>query len=74
MGHLLFQAMPSDIIRDQICNMSEVLTKANLKINPTSQIQALEELRHQLLHVYRKSARPEHTQARKSFKQAYKMY
>merc|ERR1719348_1990633 len=58
----VYQAMPSDIIRDQICNMSEFLTKANLKINPTSQLQTLEELRHQLLHLYKKSARPEHTQ------------
>merc|ERR1719193_2948643 len=58
----VYQAMPSDIIRDQLCNMPDFLTKAVLKINPTSQIQALEELRHQLLHVYKKSARPEHTQ------------
>merc|ERR1719233_1660688 len=47
----VYQAMPSDIIRDQICNMSEVLTKANLKINPTSQIQALEEQRRQAYEV-----------------------
>ena len=54
--------MPSDIIRDQICHMSDFLTKAVLKINPTSQLQTLEELRHQLLHLYKKSARPEHSQ------------
>ena len=56
--------MPSDLIRNQICSMSDFLTKAVLRIDPQSQIQALEELRHQLLHLYKKSARPEHTQVR----------